>query len=83
MAFPYKSKIKIVQSIGRMLRKFLGKDRAMIWDICDDLQWKSKANYAKEQFLKRLMIYRKEQHSYSIVKVIIKDDRRDNQLQLE
>lgn len=81
LAFPYKSKIKIVQSIGRMLRKFNGKERACIWDICDDLQWKSKPNYAKDQFLERLKIYRKEQHSYTIDKVTVKDGR-DNQLQL-
>lgn len=80
MAFPYKSKIKIVQSLGRMLRKFKGKDMVYIWDICDDLQWKSKANYAKDQFLQRLMIYRKEQHSYNISKVPIKNGT-DNQLQ--
>lgn len=69
LAFPYKSKIKIVQSLGRMLRLFVGKDAAMVWDICDDLQWKSQTNYAKDQFLDRLMIYRKEKHSYNLTEV--------------
>jgi len=81
LAFPYKSKIKIVQSIGRMLRKFKGKDVAMMWDICDDLQWKTKSNYAKDQFIERLKIYRNEQHAYKITKVELKDDQPDNQLQ--
>lgn len=72
LAFPTKAKIKIVQSLGRMLRKHKSKDVATVFDLCDDLQWKTKVNYAKKHFLKRLQIYRDEKHKYKIQKVQLK-----------
>lgn len=38
-ASSYRSKIKILQSIGRGLRVHDTKDRLIVWDIVDDLSW--------------------------------------------
>lgn len=56
-AAPIKAKIKVLQSIGRVLRKFFGKDKAYVYDICDDFGYQ---NYAKKHALARLLIYKKE-----------------------
>ena len=37
-ASSYKAKIKILQSIGRSLRTHESKDRAVIWDLVDDIR---------------------------------------------
>ena len=55
-----KSEIKVLQSIGRVLRKGNGSDDATLYDLTDDLSHKSKTNYTFEHFKKRLEIYAKE-----------------------
>jgi len=54
-----KAKIKIVQSIGRGLRKHENKDKLVIFDITDNLK------YSEEHLQKRLSIYQNEQIKYS------------------
>jgi superfamily II DNA or RNA helicase len=44
-ASPSKSRIRNLQSIGRGLRKSEGKDMATLFDIADDLTWKSSKNH--------------------------------------
>jgi superfamily II DNA or RNA helicase len=39
LASSYRSKIKILQSIGRGLRKHESKSKLIVWDIVDDLSW--------------------------------------------
>lgn len=58
LASPYKSKIKVLQSIGRGLRKD-GKDNYVnLHDIVDDFSVSmSKMNYSMKQFTSRLQIY--------------------------
>jgi len=38
-ASSYRSKIKVLQSIGRGLRKHKTKNKLIVWDIVDDLTW--------------------------------------------
>ena len=49
-ASPSKSKIRNLQSIGRGLRKSESKDIATLYDISDDLVWKSKKNFTIQHF---------------------------------
>lgn len=65
-ASPSKSQINVMQSIGRSLRTGKGKSEATLYDIVDDLKWKSKVNYSLDHFSDRLAIYIKEKHPYSI-----------------
>lgn len=56
-ASPSKSKIKVLQSIGRMLRQHKDKERAILYDIVDDLSYKSSKNFALKHFEERMKIY--------------------------
>lgn len=65
-AHPYKSKIKNLQSIGRVLRKAQDDAKATLYDIADDYCWKSKSNTTYNHLKERLSIYEKEQFDYTI-----------------
>lgn len=71
-ASPSKSKIKVLQSIGRMLRKHNTKQEAVLYDIVDDLQYKSHANFTYKHFIDRTKIYENEQFEYKVYTVGIK-----------
>ena len=71
-ASPSKSKIRNLQSIGRVLRKGNGKSEATLYDIVDDLQWKSKENFAVRHFKERVKIYSEEGFEFKIYNVDIK-----------
>ena len=59
-ASSYKSKIKVLQSIGRTLRKTPTKPKATIYDIVDDLSIGTHINYSVKHYLERLKLYYKE-----------------------
>ena len=69
LASPSKSKIRVLQSIGRGLRTSSTKDSVLIYDIADDL---GKDNYTLRHFTERLNIYNEEQFDYEINKVKLK-----------
>jgi len=71
-ASPSKSKIRNLQSIGRVLRKGNGKDKATLYDIVDNLQWKQKENFAVKHFKERVKIYSDEEFDFRIYNVDIK-----------
>ena len=64
-AEPFKSKIKVLQSIGRGLRKHHSKDIATLWDISDYLKHKKKVNYSLRHFLQRVSMYDIEEFEYT------------------
>jgi superfamily II DNA or RNA helicase len=72
-ASPSKSKIRNLQSIGRVLRKGNGKEKATLYDIVDDLQWKSKENFALKHFKERVKIYSEEGFEFRLYTVDIKE----------
>ena len=66
-----KSEIKVLQSIGRALRKGNDADKATLYDITDDLSSGSFENYTLKHFRKRIEIYGSEQFNYKIYTVNI------------
>lgn len=68
-ASPSKSKIKVLQSIGRMLRMHKEKEEATLYDIVDDLSIKSHQNYTLKHFMERTKIYDAEKFDYTITTV--------------
>jgi superfamily II DNA or RNA helicase len=64
-----KSETRILQSIGRTLRKGNGADNAVLYDIADDLSHGSSTNYTLEHFKKRVEIYSTEQFPFRIYNV--------------
>ena len=61
-----KSEIKVLQSIGRTLRKADDSEQATLYDITDDLSVGSFENYTLKHFKKRIEIYGSEQFAYKI-----------------
>ncbi len=65
-ASPTKSIIRLLQSIGRGLRKAEGKDELVWIDIVDKFSTK---NFAYQHFVERLRIYNDEKFEYKITTV--------------
>jgi superfamily II DNA or RNA helicase len=70
-ASPSKSKIRNLQSVGRGLRKSDTKDTCTLFDIADDLSWKSRKNFLLLHMVERIKIYNEEKLDYTLVKVDI------------
>ena len=71
-ASPSKSRIRTLQSIGRVLRKGKDKDKATLYDIADDCTYNSRKNYTLNHFIERVKIYNEESFNYDIVTVNLK-----------
>jgi superfamily II DNA or RNA helicase len=74
LGHPVKSKIIVLQTIGRVLRKHADKSIATVWDIIDDMGVKPKSantkkkyvhlNYALKHALERIQRYADEKFNY-------------------
>jgi superfamily II DNA or RNA helicase len=71
-ASPSKSRIRNLQSIGRVLRKGEGKEIATLYDIADDISNRTKQNYTLRHLQERIKIYQEENFKYEIIKVNLK-----------
>ena len=69
---PSKSRIRTLQSIGRVLRRTDSKKAATLYDIVDDMRTGRYVNYTLKQFEERLRIYSEEKFKFKIVKVDLK-----------
>lgn len=66
---PSKSKIRNLQSIGRGLRKSDTKESAVLYDIADDLSWKSTSNYTLKHLMERVKVYDEEKFEYKLYSI--------------
>ena len=66
-----KSEIKVLQSIGRSLRKAEDSQNAVLYDIADDLSVGSFENYTLKHFKQRIEIYSTEEFPFKIFTVDI------------
>lgn len=71
-ASPSKSRIRNLQSIGRGLRVSETKTKAVLFDIADDLRYKSKKNYTLGHFEERIKIYMEEKFPFRVYKIDLK-----------
>lgn len=79
-ASPTKSRIRTLQSIGRGLRKggadeeagIEAKEQATLFDIADDLTWKTRVNYTLKHFLERMKYYTAEKFPYKVHNINLK-----------
>ena len=71
-ASPSKSRIRNLQSIGRVLRKGSNKTKATLYDIADDISYKSKRNYTLNHLIERIKVYNEENFNYDIVNIPLK-----------
>jgi len=72
-ASPSKSRIRNLQSIGRVLRKGNGKVKATLYDIADDISYKSRKNYTLNHLIERIKVYNEENFNYDIVNIPLKN----------
>ena len=71
-ASPSKSRVRNLQSIGRVLRKGKGKVKATLYDIGDDCTYNSRKNYTLNHLIERIKIYNEENFNYEIITIQIK-----------
>ena len=71
-ASPSKSRVRNLQSIGRILRKGENKNKAILYDIADDITYKSKKNYTLNHLIERIKIYNEEKFNYEIIQLDFK-----------
>ena len=71
-ASPSKSRIRNLQSIGRVLRKSKDKTKAMLYDIADDITYNSKKNYTLNHLVERVKIYKEEDFHYELSHIKLK-----------
>jgi len=71
-ASPSKSRVRNLQSIGRVLRKGENKNKAVLYDIADDITYKSKKNYTLNHLIERIKIYSEEKFNYEIIQLDFK-----------
>ena len=70
-ASPSKSKIRNLQSIGRGLRLNSGKKYCTLYDIADDLSYKSWKNHTLKHAALRYKLYTEEQFPIKLIEVVI------------
>ena len=70
-ASPSKSRIRNLQSIGRVLRKGRDKVKATLYDIADDIFTDQGNNYALNHLKARVKIYNEEKFDYEFIDVKI------------
>jgi len=70
-ASPSKSQIKVLQSIGRGLRKSDDGSTSQLFDIADDLHWRTRKNFTLLHCFERVKIYQQEQFNYKVTQVNI------------
>ena len=68
-ASPSKSRIRNLQSIGRVLRKGKEKVSATLYDIADEITHNGKRNYTLNHLVERIKIYNEENFDYEIITV--------------
>jgi superfamily II DNA or RNA helicase len=68
-ASPSKSRIRNLQSIGRVLRRGEGKSVATLYDIADDI---GSQNYTLRHLNERVNIYNDENFKYEVIKINLK-----------
>ena len=68
-ASPSKSRVRNLQSIGRVLRKSNSKTKATLYDIADDTTYGSRKNYTLNHLIERVKIYNEENFNYEIIPI--------------
>ena len=68
-ASPSKSRVRVLQSIGRGLRQNENKDSVRLFDVSDNVSYKSRQNFTYRHFLERLNIYKEEQFKYKVNRI--------------
>jgi superfamily II DNA or RNA helicase len=69
LASPVKSKIRLLQSIGRILRLGDDKTHCTLFDCADDLRAKGKMNTTLTHLQERMKLYDAEGFDYKVINI--------------
>lgn len=72
-----KAKIKVIQSIGRLMRLHSSKDKALLIDIVDKLDYNGAANMTMKHVEERIKMYAAEKYKVRFVTVNLKEEQYD------
>ncbi len=72
-ASPSKSRVRNLQSIGRVLRKGENKESATLFDIADDFRVGKQVNFTLKHFIERVKIYEEEKFKYKFYNIELKN----------
>lgn len=72
-ASPSKSVIRVLQSIGRGLRRTEKKNNVKLFDISDDLRHKKYVNHTLRHLNERIKLYTKEDFDYKLIKINLQE----------
>lgn len=72
-ATPHKGRIKVLQSLGRALRKSTDGRETIMYDICDDLHWKKRKNFALIHSIERIKHFAAEKLNYKIFEIKLQE----------
>ena len=70
---PSKSVIRVLQSIGRGLRKSENKDKVTLYDIGDDLRYKNYRNHSLRHMNDRIQIYTNERFVFKTTNIRLQE----------
>lgn len=70
-ASPSKSRVRNLQSIGRVLRKSDSKLKATLYDIADDITFNKNRNYTLNHLVERIKVYKEEKFNYEVINVAL------------
>ena len=68
-ASPSKSRVRVLQSLGRGLRQTKDKTMVRLFDVSDNISYKSRQNFTYRHFTERLNIYKEENFNYKVNRV--------------
>lgn len=68
-ASPYKSRVVVLQSIGRGLRLAAGKERCDVYDAADDLSYGNWRNHTLRHMHERVRTYARERIDYGVYEI--------------
>jgi superfamily II DNA or RNA helicase len=77
-ASPSKSRVRVLQSIGRQLRKSEHKEVARLYDIVDDIHWLSYKNHTLRHYEERLKIYESENFNHKPIFININEPQKED-----
>lgn len=72
-ASPSKSVVRVLQSIGRVLRLGENKTQATLFDIADDMRYGKYVNFILKHFIERVKIYDTEKFNYKYYNIELKN----------
>lgn len=72
-ASPTKSKIRVIQSIGRGLRTSSTKSKLDLYDLGDDLSYKKKPNITLQHLIERIEVYNNQGFNFKSFRIPLKN----------